>query len=96
MKFTLDTNCIIDLEENRPNAVYIRKLIHAWNENRIELAIVAVSASENQQNGFAIPNYSEFVQKLQNVGLENATELHPIAIWDVFYWDHCIDRKSVV
>ncbi len=90
MKFTFDTNCIIDLEQNRPNAVYIRELMEAWDKGRIEIAIVAVSASENQLRGEAIPNYREFSTALENVGLANAAELHPIAIWDVFYWDHCI------
>lgn len=90
MRFTLDTNCIIDLEQGRPNAIYVKELIKAWRNGRIELAIVAVSASENQLSGEAIPNYSEFSNTLECIGLSNATELRPIAIWDVFYWDHCI------
>lgn len=90
MKFTLDTNCIIDLEQGRPNAVYTKELMKGWRDNRIDIAIVAVSASENQRSGEAIPNYSEFSKTLESVGLSSVTELHPIAIWDVFYWDHCI------
>jgi hypothetical protein len=36
-KFTLDTNCIIDLEGNRPNTEHVRKLVQAWKGGRIEL-----------------------------------------------------------
>lgn len=52
-RFTLDTNCIIDLEENRPSAEYVRVIVEAWKNGRIALAVVAVSASENQKFGTA-------------------------------------------
>lgn len=89
-KFTLDTNCIIDLEENRPNAEYIRKLIDAWKKEHIELAVVAVSASENQRSDTANTHFSAFEQKLDNVGLAGVQHLLPLAKWDVFYWDHAL------
>lgn len=87
-KFTLDTNCIIDLEENRPNAVYVNEIVRAWRDGRIELAVVAIGASENQQNGQINRNFSSFENKLANVGLIGVSHLLPIAIWDLFYWDH--------
>lgn len=89
-KFTLDTNCIIDLEENRPNAEHVQKLIDAWKRGRIELAVVAVSASENQKSRSANRHFSAFEQKLVNVGLANVQHLLPLAKWDVFYWDHAL------
>jgi hypothetical protein len=66
-KFTLDTNCIIDLEENRPNAEHISKLVQAWKTGRIELAVVAVSASENQKGGNTSKDFAMFEEKLSNV-----------------------------
>ena len=89
-KFTLDTNCIIDLEENRPNAEHVRKLVQAWKNGQIELAVVAVSASENQESGTAHRDFSAFEEKLVNVGLDGAQHLLPLALWDVFYWDHAL------
>jgi len=90
IKFTLDTNCIIDLEENRPDSVYLKKLLEAWHNDNINLAVVAVSASENQPAGEINNSYSQFEKKLSSVGLSDATELLPLAIWDVFYWDHAL------
>lgn len=89
-KFTLDTNCIIDLEENRPNAEHIRKLVQAWKTGRIELAVVAVSASENQKSGTAGRDFATFEEKLNNVGLTGVQHLLPLAKWNVFYWDHAL------
>lgn len=89
-KFTLDTNCIIDLEENRPDAEHIRKIIQAWRIGKIELAVVAVSASENQKSGIPNRDFSEFENKLINVGLSGVQHLLPLALWDVFYWDHAL------
>ena len=89
-KFTLDTNCIIDLEENRPDAIYIRQIVQAWKDGRIELAVVAVSASENQKSGIVNRHFGEFEKKLENVGLSGIVHLLPLMIWDVFYWDYAL------
>ena len=89
-KFTLDTNCIIDLEENRPNAEHVRKIVQAWKNGKIELAVVAVSASENQKSGITNRDFSEFENKLVNVGLDGAQHLLPLAKWDVVYWYHAL------
>ena len=87
-QFTLDTNSIIDIEEERTDAKYLLELIDQWNQGKIELGIVAVSASENQKGGVASQNYGEFQGKLEATGLVNAHELQPIGIWDVTFWDH--------
>lgn len=88
--FTLDSNCIIDLEEGRPDAVYLNELIGLWHSGKVELAVVSVSASENQPNGEPMRNYADFEAKLENVGLLNARELAPVGIWDFGYWDHML------
>ena len=83
-KFTLDTNCIIDLEENRANAEHVRSLVNAWKNGQIELAVVAVSASENQKGGTASRDFTAFEAKLDDVGLAGVHHLLPLAKWDVF------------
>lgn len=89
-KFTLDTNCIIDLEDNRSNAEHVREIVQAWKNGQIELAVVAISASENQKNGNINRNFADFEEKLNNVGLNGVHHLLPLMIWDVFYWDHAL------
>src|SRR3990172_7650943 len=86
----LDTNCLIDLEENRPDAHHVRTLIGAWKKGQVELAVVAVSASENQLSGMASRDLGVFEAKLNNVGLAGVHHLLPLAIWDAFYLDHAL------
>jgi len=88
--FTLDSNCIIDLEERRPDAVNLDELKKIWGAGTIELAVVSVSASENQPSGQAMRDYAEFEAKLERAGLLNARELPPVCIWDFGYWDHML------
>jgi hypothetical protein len=87
-KIALDTNCLIDLEEDRPDAVHVKKLIQAWKDGRVALAVVAVSASENQSGGVTSSNFSVFQDRLNRIGLGDAHQLNPLGIWDVFFWDH--------
>lgn len=89
-KLALDTNCLIDLEENRPDAHQVNNLIGAWKKEQVELAVVAVSASENQFGGIASRDFGVFEAKLDNLGLGGVHHLLPLAIWDVFYWDHAL------
>lgn len=51
---------------------------------------MSVSASENQPHGQVNETYQQFEKKLEVVGLKGATELLPLAYWDVFYWDHAL------
>ncbi|WP_038247099.1 hypothetical protein [Ghiorsea bivora] len=88
--FTLDSNCIIDLEENRPDAIHLEELKTLWQSGKIEIGVVSVSASENQPSGESMHNYAEFEAKLTRAGLSNARELAPIGIWDFGYWDHML------
>jgi predicted nucleic acid-binding protein len=62
--FTLDTNCLIDIAENRPAAAAVRALAAAHAEGRADVAIVAISASEAQLGGRFIQNYDEFRNRL--------------------------------
>jgi len=93
-KVALDTNCLIDLEEKRPDAGHIKALIAAWKKGQVELAVIAVSASENQRSGTASQNFGTFEARLNAVGLTGVHHLLPLAIWDVFYWDHALWSSS--
>jgi len=69
LSFTLDTNCLIDLEENREDSKYLVDMIDHWKKGKINISVVAVSASENQKAGESNKNYAEFESKLGNIGL---------------------------
>jgi len=88
VKITLDTNCIIDLERNRPAAASLRALIDASRQGQVELAVAAISASEKMQSGDYLTNFSEFEERLEQVGLSGARILEPIGIWGVTFWGH--------
>jgi hypothetical protein len=89
-RLVLDTNCLIDLEEGRPAAVYIERLVTAYRGGDIRLAVGAISASENQPGAQQADNYQLFLDRLQRVGLGGAEQLLPLATWDVGFWDHML------
>ena len=90
MSFTLDTNCLIDVEEGRPSAPFVRDLASLHGQNGIKVAISAIGASERQRAGGYTQNFSEFQAKLKALGFEALELLLPLAYWDVCFWDHCV------
>lgn len=84
---TIDTNCLIALEEKRPEAEAIHQLITAHRKNQITLQIVAIAASENRPNGTDNPRFSEFQNRLKRSDMDDVSVLKPIAHWNVTYWD---------
>lgn len=87
---TLDTNCIIDLENNGPEADHIKTLIHMHKDQKINLRIVAVSASEQKRDRTYASNFGEFRDRVASIGLGAAGILKPIAYWDISFWDWCV------
>ena len=90
MNVTLDTNCIIALEENRPEAQDLRRIVHSATEQKLRLRVVAISASERQPDGEYSESFRDFKAKIAVVGLEDVEILLPPCIWGVTYWDDCI------
>ncbi|MBU6482635.1 MAG: hypothetical protein KGS09_19100 [Nitrospirae bacterium] len=90
MRFTLDTNCLIDVEEERPNASFIRDLVALHGKNGITVAISSIGASERQRAGGYAQNFSEFQAKLKTIGFEGLEHLPPLAYWNICFFDHCV------
>ncbi len=88
--FTLDTNCLIDIAENRPAAGAVRALADAHTERRADVAVIAMSASEKQQGGLYIENFVEFRDRLVSLGLGHLNIVLPMMYWDISFWDHCL------
>jgi hypothetical protein len=85
--FSLDTNCLIDLEEGRPNAAAVRALAEAHRNGRADVAVVAISASERQKSGSRLANFDEFKDRLAALDLTHLRILKPMLYWDVGFWD---------
>lgn len=89
-RFTLDTNCIIDIEDARPNKPFVRDLVELHGKDGINVAVSAIGASERQRTGGYARNFSEFREKLKAIGLDHIELLPPLAYWGVCFWDHCV------
>ena len=86
-KLTLDTNCLIDVEEGRPAALSIKSLWDAHDDGKIQVRLVGISASERQPGGIFAPTIEVFLSKVEALGVGHLDILKPVGIWDVTYWD---------
>ena len=86
-KYTLDTNCIYDVEQERPNAPFIRKLLAQHAAGTASVAVVAISASERQKGGEPIKDFGAFREYLSRIGLGEVEILKPLAYWEIAFWD---------
>lgn len=89
MNVTLDTNCIIDLEGNRPVAPYLRMLIDL-HEDQIILRVVAIGVSERKTNGRYASDLAEFRERITAVGLSGVEILKPICYVGITFDDWCV------
>jgi hypothetical protein len=91
LKLTLDTNCIVALDENRePAANSLRRLLAAHTAGTAQLRLVANSASERQRTGPYLENFSQFQQRLADLHLDHLEILRPPATLDVAYLDQMV------
>jgi hypothetical protein len=86
--FTLDTNCLIAVENNEPAAEAIRALADAHTKQSADVAVVAMSASEKPQGGRSIRNFSEFQNRLEVLGWTHLKIILPMMYWNITFWDH--------
>lgn len=86
---TLDTNCIIDIEEDREDAIYLKQLCK-WHCNKINLRVVAISISERLPGGRIAKTFKEYKERLKNIGLGNIEILKPMANFSLSFWDWCV------
>jgi len=84
--FTLDTNCIIDLEQNTPFAPPIRELIAAHRAGTASVAIPSIAASELQRGGAYLSHFDEFLARLASAGLDGLPLIQAIAYWGISFY----------
>ncbi len=80
LNVTLDNNCIIDLEQNNARASHLKKLIKMHCDGKINLRVVAISASERKPNLSYVSNLNEFKHRLDAIGLGNV-EILPTVLY---------------
>ncbi len=68
-KLTFDWNCVLDLEEDRSSAPCLRELLALHDQGKVVVRLVAVSASERQQDGSYLRNFEAFQTRLASLGL---------------------------
>ncbi|MBN9031202.1 MAG: hypothetical protein J0I23_15480, partial [Rhizobiales bacterium] len=90
IKFTLDTNCLIAVEDGRAERSSVLSLIDAQRQEAADLAMVASSAAERQIGGGALENIEEFRKRMETLGFGGIELLKPIAVWNLSYWDFAI------
>lgn len=97
MKFTLDTNCLIDVAENRDRAPYVQKLLAAAQQGKAQVALVASSASEKQESGEFLLSLATFNERRVSLGFGGLELLPSIGRMDVSFFDHCLwgDDESI-
>lgn len=104
LTISLDTNCIIALDEaqadpasHRANeAKAVRALVNAHDAEVINVGIVAISASERQKDNKNLESFSTFQQRLASLKLAHLELLHPMAYFDVTFWDASLWANDVM
>jgi hypothetical protein len=82
-KLTFDWNCILDLDEDRSSAPCLQELLALHDQGKVVVRLVAVSASEKQQDGSYLHNFGAFQARLASLGLEHLELLKPPLYLDV-------------
>lgn len=89
MKFTLDWNCIIEVEEHQPQAAAVIGLVKAHRRCEIEVALLAASASENMKSRRFPGNAIFFQKRILALGWQDLPIVPMPAIEGLSYWDFC-------
>ncbi|PKV89913.1 hypothetical protein [Streptomyces sp. TLI_146] len=90
LSFTLDTNCLIAVEEERPEAEAVRELVAQQGASRATVRLVATMAAENQRDGTVLDSFSHFQRRINGLGLGVLEILAPVAACDLTYLDWCV------
>lgn len=87
---TLDMNCIVALEKWDEIASYIREMIEMHKDRKINLRVVAISASELKPDRTYASNFNEFRERIDGLGLIDVEILKPIAYFGIAFFDYCV------
>ena len=94
MKLTLDWNCVIEVEEHRPQARYVKELVDAHRRGEFEVALLAASASENSKSKRLPGNASIFKERVSSLGWQDLPLVKMPGVFGLSYWDFCYFVKN--
>ncbi|MEP3639818.1 MAG: hypothetical protein ABJN14_21390 [Paracoccaceae bacterium] len=89
MKLTLDWNCVIEVEENRPQSTYVKDLINRHKRDQLEVALLAASASENSKSLRFPGNASLFDERVSALGWQDLPLVPMPCVISLSYIDFC-------
>lgn len=96
MHFTLDMNCLIDLDEHRSSEAAIRKIVASHTPGSSStVAVLGIGASERQRDHGYLQTADAYYERLAQLGLDHLKVLLPMAILDMTFFDNAllIDRS---
>src|SRR5262245_46002532 len=94
--FTLDSNCIISIDEGGGDAALVRRLVDAHAAGKAQVAVVAIAAAEKQQTGSYLDNFDAFRDRLAALNLAHLEILKPMACFDISFPGWCIEADDAM
>ena|GEM_PF-1469169 len=82
---TLDTNSLLDLEEGRPAARPLGRLIGLQCAGALRLGVVVLGASERQPDGVYAADLPTFRERMTMLDLGDARSLRPLFRWGLSF-----------
>jgi hypothetical protein len=77
VRYTLDTNCIIAMEESRLEASALMTLVERLRLGTVIVQITAIAAAERQRSGISLERFDDFRARIAALGLGEAVFLRP-------------------
>lgn len=86
-RLSLDWNCVIEVEENRAEARAVRSLVEMHRSGRLEVGLLATSASENLRNSPGLPiTPDRFRDRIAALGWADLPIVPTLAVWGMTFW----------
>lgn len=82
---TLDTSSLLDLEEGRPAARPLGRLIGLHRAGALRLGVVVLSACERQPDGVYAADLHGFRERMRMLDLGDARPLRPLFRWGLSF-----------
>jgi hypothetical protein len=90
VSFTLDTNCLIAVDEGRAERAAVMEIIAAAKAGMADVAMVASCASERQVGGRYLATIQELRDRMATLGFGDVGLLKPIATYGLSFYDHAV------
>ena len=90
VRYTLDTNCIIAMEESRPEASALMTLVERHRLGTVIVQIAAIAAAERQRLGISFERFDDFRARIAALGLGEVVFLRPPMYAGLCFADYCI------